>query len=237
MAVESVRDLCRHPPRVQQGGSRAYPVATEVALYLADTVGPGSRTLETGCGLSTAVFALRGGRHLCITPEADEVIRILAYLADHRVDATGVRFLVGGSQDVLPALDETGTDLVLVDGQHAFPVPFLDWYYAARLLRAGGVLVVDDTQLWTGRVLRQFLVRQPGWQLLRDFRGRAAAFRKVTEETDVLWWGQQPYVVRRSRYGRTVEVLRHAAGVVGTAVRPRGTLPPGTLPPARPGSS
>jgi SAM-dependent methyltransferase len=218
-ARPTVQDLCRNPPRVQQGGTRAYPIATEVAHYLGEAVGPGSRTLETGCGLSTAVFALHGCQHLCITPSADEVTRMRTYLADRGVDASGVRFIVQPSQDVLPGLEAFDLDLALIDGQHAFPHPFLDWYFAARLLRPGGLLIVDDTQLWTGRVLRQFLVEQAGWALARDFFGRTACFRKTGADVDVEWWGEQPYVVRQSRYGRAVESFRHTAAVLGSLAR------------------
>ena len=214
MKIESVAGLYRDPPVVHQRGTRAYPLAIEVASYLSDLVGPRSRTLETGCGLSTALFAMRGCLHVCITPDHDEVTRMLAYLRDRDIDASGVTYLVGRSQHILPGVDLDGLDVVLIDGQHAFPMPFIDWYYCASMLRVGGMLVLDDTQLWTGRVLRQVLGDDSGWDLVRDFFGRTACFRKSSSFTDVEWWGQQPYVVRRSRYGRFAENVRHGISVI-----------------------
>ena len=53
------------------------PVAMEASVEVLRTidreVGEGSRTLETGGGLSTLVFAMKGAVHDCVVPFADEV--------------------------------------------------------------------------------------------------------------------------------------------------------------------
>jgi hypothetical protein len=38
-------------------------------------------------------------------------------------------------------------DLVLIDGDHAFPASFIDWYYTAEQVKLGGYVIVDDTNL------------------------------------------------------------------------------------------
>jgi len=58
---------------------------------------------------------------------------------------------------VLPRLaaEQSGTfDLVFIDGFHTFDHTMLDCFYATRLLRVGGYLVLDDTDMQSvGRVL------------------------------------------------------------------------------------
>jgi hypothetical protein len=212
MPVLTVDDLYANLPRVHRGGSHTFYIAKETAHLIDDLVGPSSDTLETGCGLSTVLFALRGGHHTCITQRQEEVDRVRAYAADNDIDVSRVAFLVGNSQDILPSLAREPVDVVLVDGQHAFPVPFLDWYYANRLLRVGGTLIVDDTQIWTGRVLRQFLSAEPSWHRTSDFFGRAAVFTKIAH-VESQGWGRQPFVVRRSRFGRWAEKARRRIAV------------------------
>lgn len=86
-------------------------------------------------------------------------------------------------------------DLILIDGHHGFPTPFLDWYYTADPLRVGGLLIVDDTQLWTGHTLKQFLLRQPGWEVAKDFAPRSVVFRKSDPVSVNTHHEDQPYVM------------------------------------------
>src|SRR6185503_1666742 len=92
-----------------------------------------------------------------------------------------VTFELGPSDKLLPTMALGDLDLVLIDGGHGFPVPFIDWYYTAFALKAGGIVIVDDTQIWTGAVLRDFLMADPDWKLLHLWGGRAAAFTKLTD--------------------------------------------------------
>lgn len=158
--------------------------------------------METGAGLSTVAFALLGANHMCITPEEDEIARILIYCHRHGIDLDEVEFINDRSDAALPGLQTRELDLVLIDGNHAFPTPFIDYHYASQHLRVGGHLIVDDVQLWTGRVLRDFLVDEPEWQLHREFARRASCFTKVDAGGHSKWWGEQPYVRRRSTVDR-----------------------------------
>ena len=130
----------------------------ELALeLLVSLLSPGQRTLETGVGHSTVLFAAGGAHHTVISPLSFEHDRVRAWCADHSIDLSSVCFIAEPSQDALPAMDPTPLDLVLIDGDHAFPSPFIDFYYAGRRLVPGGLLVLDDTHLRAGRVLDDFL--------------------------------------------------------------------------------
>lgn len=187
----------------------------EVLRLLDRTVRPGMRTLETGAGMSTIVFAARGAEHTCVTPAGGEVERIRAWCGGHGVDLARTTFHTERSETVLPRLEPTPLDVVLVDGGHGFPTPFIDWFYVAERLRIGGTLVVDDVHLWTGAVLRDFLAAEPAWTLRDEFAERAAVFEKVADVPALPEWTHQPYVVRRSRVAGTPgRVVRRALGVL-----------------------
>lgn len=167
------------------------------ALRWIDSLPRPLRTLETGCGLSTIVFALRGDDHVCITPDGSEPDAVQRYCTAQGIDLGRVTFQVQPSELVLPTLDIAPRDLVLIDGSHAFPQVFIDYFYAARRLAVGGTLIIDDVHLWTGNVLRGFLHSEPEWELATEWDGRTAAFRKVAELTYRDWF-EQPFVLGRS---------------------------------------
>jgi predicted O-methyltransferase YrrM len=193
--------LYSDPPQVHTDGTGRvhgdWALTPESLRLIERVTSPGDRTLETGAGISTVLFALLGARHTAITPDDAEVRRLTEYCSGHGISIDRVRFHVGCSQDVLPALAPGELDLVLIDGSHAFPVPFLDWYYCAALLRVGGLMMIDDTQLWTGRVLTDFLTAEAGWR--HEYSpDRAAVFRKVAAFDRTVSWVHQPYVTQRS---------------------------------------
>lgn len=194
-------EIYANPPRVHTDDSGRvhgdWALSPDTLRLIERVVRSGDHTLETGAGISSVLFALLGTEHTVITPDAGEVARLKAYCQRHGVATGRVRFLIGYSQDVLPALAVGELDLVLVDGSHAFPVPFLDWYYTAAHLREGGLLVIDDTQLWTGRTLRDFLLAEEGWRHECSLH-RSAVFRKVGPFNPATSWVHQPYVKRRS---------------------------------------
>jgi methyltransferase family protein len=199
--------------------------STDVLETIDAAVRPGQHTVETGAGLSTVVFALRGADHVSVTPAAGEVERIRAYCASRDIDLSGVRFAVGRSEDILPGLSLAALDLVLIDGGHGFPTPFVDWCYTAERLRVGGLLVIDDIHLWTGRVLRDFLAEEPGWAMRAEFPMRAAVFEKTAPMPALPEWFAQPFVRRRSHRAATPgHALRKLWGRVRSGRLPR---PPG----------
>jgi predicted O-methyltransferase YrrM len=195
---------------------RSLQASDEVLETIAAAVRPSWHTLETGAGLSTVVFALGGADHVCITPAPAEVEKIREYCAARGISLDAVTFHVGRSELVLPRLDLPELDLVLIDGGHGFPTPFLDWFHGAERLRVGGLLVVDDTQLWTGRVLRDFLAEEPGWALRAEFAMRAAVFEKTAPSPRLPEWFAQPFVRRRSHAPGT---LRHVLRTLWRTVR------------------
>lgn len=193
--LQQLRD---NPPRIH-GEGEIWGLSLEALGYLDRTVGEGMATLETGIGLSTAVFAMRGARHVCINPDEEQVEKFSAYCDEVGLDLSSVTFVLDFSETVLPTLEVEPLDVALIDGGHGFPTPWIDWFYISRKTKVGGIILIDDTQVWTGRVLRDFLRREPGWAHLGvDLGPRTSAFR-MSSDAEPREWHEQPYVVARSR--------------------------------------
>lgn len=185
-----------HPMGVADGQARMGVWATEPSCYrfLAERCPPGTRTLETGSGLSTVLLAALGADHICCTAGREEADRVLEHCRTRGIDASGLRFEVGSSHHTLPPLEAAGTprDIVLVDGSHAFPLPVIDWFYAAALLGSGGILVVDDLNLPAVGVLVRFLDRDPRWRSVAGSK-KWRAWERTTTGTLSEDWTEQPF--------------------------------------------
>lgn len=216
----TLQELLNDSPKLHRIGKVGVHVPisydlSDQALHLIDeNVHPGSHTLETGAGISTILFAIRQAHHTCIVPDGDLADRIREYCRQRKISVERINFHIGKSENILPGLTTDQLDLVLIDGQHAFPAPFIDWYYAARRLKVGGMLLIDDIQLWTGHILKEFLTEEPEWSLISDLSGRTAAFVKETDYSQEKWWGQQPYIVRKSRRLIRLSEFRQAAAML-----------------------
>jgi predicted O-methyltransferase YrrM len=188
--------LVAEQPRFHESGTVNYMLREPELRELDTLVAEGARTLETGCGYSTVLFASKGCQHTVVTPARDEVEAVRSYCESRGIDLSGVEFAVAPSQEYLPSLDHD-LDFALIDGSHTFPIPFLDWLYVAPWLTVGGRLWIDNTELWTGRVLRNFLRAEPGWRLHKT--GRTFAVVVKTAPFELHNWNAQPYTRRRSR--------------------------------------
>ena len=153
-----IADLDRDPPPVHAGApTGVWAAAHDCLEFIGTRVRPGTRTLETGCGASTIVFAAAGAHHTAVFLNDSEGRAVTTWCGDHGIDLATVTLRAGSSSQVLPTLDPGPLDLVMVDGCHGFPFPQLDWYYAAAHLVDGGILIVDDTQLAAPYELRRYL--------------------------------------------------------------------------------
>lgn len=185
-----------------------YGIEEGVLRFIAENVGEESRTLETGAGCSTLVFALRGARHTAITPSETEIHLIQEYAGNNDIPLTTVRFVAQTSEQYLPRCQETDLDLILLDGKHAFPWPMVDWFFTADRLKCGGLLLLDDANVRSVAVVADFMRADPGWQLVQDFGGKTLVFRKVRDKTLDVAWHMQPWTVAPSNNHKPPTVLQ-----------------------------
>lgn len=197
----TVDTLISESPKLHRTGGMvevSWQINAQALKCITELVKPGMKTIETGGGHSTCAFVLAGSEHHAVFPESYLVETVKEYLHGHAMDTANLHFHLGPSQDVLPVLEETGFDFALIDGEHGFPHPMMDWYYLARKMKPGGYVMVDDTQIWTGQVLRQFLNLEPEWRLVREI-GSCSLFR-MEKPWKQKWWGTQRFVVLNSTY-------------------------------------
>jgi predicted O-methyltransferase YrrM len=159
--------------------------------FLAKSCGPGSRTLETGLGISTVLFLRLGTQHTCIAPFESEISHLLAYCRDRGIALDRFELLAGRSEQVLPTL-KGELDAVFIDGGHGFPIPMIDWYYAGSRLRRGGIVVIDDLEIPAVRLLKRYLDCDPRW-VFRSGTPKWAAFERLSEGPLLDEWTQQMF--------------------------------------------
>lgn len=193
IADPKVAALLADPPKLHRTHLQepwSYSVSPRVGAILDRHVTPGACTLETGAGISTLIFALKGAKHISVVPDQGLADRIYEYCLRQGIPTNGLSFEVTRSEDILPRLALPELAFVLIDGSHAFPIPFIDWFYAGRKVRDGGVLLVDDIQLLSGSILRDFLLGEPNWTMLYDLSPRSVAFLREGEPYPGDWTAQ-----------------------------------------------
>lgn len=193
--LRALEEATQSPPHVHRGApDGVWRTHDSLYRFLAEWVGPESRTLETGLGISTALFAAWGADHTCVVGSAVEIEMLRDWLDERGWSADRIAFLVGSSDDVLPALRPEPFDLMLIDGCHGFPFPALDWYYGARWLKAGGILVFDDLQIpAVAATIGWFLDLDPRWEELAR-NERWAAYRRLSEGPLSEEWTEQLFL-------------------------------------------
>lgn len=146
--------LTRLRERSAEQGVVAVAPATAAALTFLAAATRARAVVEIGTGLGLGTVALlRGmpadGLLTSIDPDGARQAEARAACAEAGFASGRVRMIKGTSRQVLPKLSDAGYDLVVVDGVTTeFP---RDLEAALRLLRPGGVVVVDDV-LWQGRI-------------------------------------------------------------------------------------
>jgi hypothetical protein len=116
------------------------------------------------------------------------------------IDASNVTFIVAKSGDVIYQSPRNHFDLILIDGCHGFPAVFVDLYYAAKLLKTGGTLIIDDMQIYTCQLAARFIQSDPGWRV--DVKNKRTAVAVKLSDTIDGEWTEQPFVVRRNESQR-----------------------------------
>jgi predicted O-methyltransferase YrrM len=179
--------------------------------------GDGARILETGAGNSTITFLYGCPKQLvAIAPSADLRDRILAYCADHEIESSPLDFRVERSEIELPAIalatDAPVFDVVLLDGGHGWPTVFVDFCYCNSMMRAGSLLLLDDTQLHSVAELSRLLERQTGFTF-KEALGKLQVWEKDDDQRFLPEHSREPYLIEmtkraerkpRARLDRTV---------------------------------
>ena len=100
-----LNQILQDPPQIHLSGKTTWRLDDRVAAYLDEILQPGWRTLETGAGLSTLLFALNETSHTCVVPDQDQVDRLREYCASKNISLNNVNFVLERSERALPTLE------------------------------------------------------------------------------------------------------------------------------------
>lgn len=165
--------------------------------FLCDLIGGDTgivKTLEVGCayGLSSlhicdALSGRDGASHTVIEPFPEYWDHVgLMHLQEAGVEA--FQMVHERSEFALPRLLQQAEsspssgffDLVFIDGFHTFDQTLVDCFFATRLLRVGGYLVIDDLWMPAVRRVANSLLTYPCYEFHAAVNDRAQPKRPMT---------------------------------------------------------
>jgi len=195
--------LLSSPPKVHNWDTSGELTSTglpkEIFEFMDNVLTSESRSIETGIGISTALFALKAGKHICVAPDDNEIARLKDYAERNSISIANITFLCKKSYEVWFDLKDNTWDFILIDGLHGFPTPFMDWYFLSQGLAENGYLVIDDTHISTGKILKEFLLGEDSWKAVAPFSGKTAIFQKVKEFDYNKEFIYQPYILKETK--------------------------------------
>jgi GT2 family glycosyltransferase len=172
---------------------------------LREKLPPSPMLLETGAGNSTiCLLFLHPRRLVSIAPEAALFDRIRAWCDEHSIPTDALDARVNGSEWELPQLalemrdQPPQYDFALIDGCHNWPMVFVDFCYANHMLKAGGLIMVDDVNLHSVKELARMLSEHKDFSLELDL-GKSLVFRRMSHARTLDEWTDIPYISRMTR--------------------------------------
>jgi predicted O-methyltransferase YrrM len=133
------------------------------------------KTLEVGCAFGVSTLCICSATrdrenpfHLIIDPFENTTWDGVGVLNLQKAGIDTFDLIETESEFALPHLlkSEMGQiDLILIDGYHTFDHAMVDTFYATKLLRTGGYLVLDDVSYRSVRRVVDFLMKFPCYEL------------------------------------------------------------------------
>ena len=158
------------------------------------------RVVETGSGASTLLFLMLGASEVvAINPDHEVAVRIGEEAAARGLDTTGLTCVEERSETALArlALDGHRCDVAFIDGNHGWPSVFVDFCFLNMMLVNGGLLLIDDIQIYSCDQLLLLLDEQHQFERV-PARGKLAAFRKRSDAPFLPDWALQPFLVEQT---------------------------------------
>jgi predicted O-methyltransferase YrrM len=154
------------------------------------------RTLEVGCayGLSSlhitsALVGRHGAHHVIVDPDETTA---WGGIGVTNLDRAGIDFYElreEPSEIALPHMVKEGEkfDLAFIDGWHTFDQTLIDLYYANRLVKTGGYIIIDDADWISVSKAITYFAKYPCWKVV------AGAARPVTRVINLFYRIAQPF--------------------------------------------
>lgn len=184
----------------------SYTIGKAVLEFMAENVKSYHVSIETGCGCSTVMFSQLSSHHTCINPDKTSNQMVRDYLTCNNLITDKLSFIEESSEYALPALViDNGIDIALIDGSHSFPIPMIDFYYIDRLLKCNSLLLLDNVEINTVRILDEYLKSEPAYRLETTFNQGAMCciYRKLSSKRTMGWLRQNINLVELNWFNPT----------------------------------
>jgi len=150
-------------------------------------------TLEIGFGNGISTLYICSGiaskpnpSHTAIDPAQRSVFQGIGIANVKRAGFDFLRFIEEPSEVALPKLMQKGEslDLALIDGSHTADQTMLDFYYLDRLVRPGGIVIIDDAAMPAVNKIVHYVANIPNYRLFgssgkRGLRRRIINYAKT----------------------------------------------------------
>jgi predicted O-methyltransferase YrrM len=162
---------------------RTSAIAVEDCLLLHKIVSDNdiTRTLEVGMAYGASSLAIceglrgrDGARHVAMDPFQQHSYDGMGPLIVERAGFNDMfEFYEDYSYRVLPRLVDEGRvfDFIFIDGDHLFDSVLLDFFYADKLLRKGGFVVLHDMDWPSTRKAISFILRSTSYRIAEEYYG------------------------------------------------------------------
>ena len=204
MQAQALIDEIRRERTVTAEDGKTYPIhkhgidVTEGSFLTEFIAGRPTviRTLEVGCayGLSSlhiasALAGRPGAHHVIVDPDESTA---WSGVGVTNLDRAGIDFYElreEPSEIALPQLLKEGAefDLAFIDGWHTFDQTLIDMYYANRLVKVGGYIIIDDADWISVSKAISYFAKYPCYRIV------ASAAGPVTRVVNVLWRLGKPF--------------------------------------------
>lgn len=134
--------------------------------------------IEIGCAygvsslfISSALQERSATKHIIIDPQQTERWKSIGITQLKNAGLSEYQLFVEPSELVLPRLLSEGEgiyDFVFIDGFHTFDHTLLDLFFANRLLRVGGYIVIDDCHYSSVAKAVAYILNYPSYKLFDE---------------------------------------------------------------------
>jgi predicted O-methyltransferase YrrM len=149
------------------------------------------KTLEIGCAMGISSLVIcdaiqendREAEHIIIDPFQSTDWQNVGINNLSKAGLSNYRLIENPSEFALPKLVQDGVkvDLAFIDGWHTFDHTLVDFFYINRLLKVGGVVVVDDVSMPSVKKVMRMIHTYPAYQYLGSVVTNASGRTKVRE--------------------------------------------------------
>jgi predicted O-methyltransferase YrrM len=132
-----------------------------------------SNTIEIGCAYGISSLYICGALkidsfHTIIDPFQSSEWKNVGIDQLRKAGVNNFKLIENNSEFVLPALLEEGAkfDFAFIDGWHTFDHTLLDIFYLNRMLKVGGVMVIDDVGMRGVEKAINYFVNYPAYEFI-----------------------------------------------------------------------